>query len=254
MIARREMQSFFENMHRIALRGMNYGAANSPKNSGEQWVLEYLAKQLGENAIIFDVGANTGQWATLAFETMGKSIKYFGFEPNRIAFQALQNKLSKISPDCAVFNFGFSDKIGKQAIYFSAGGDVQATVHPNPKYKMSMFAEEASFTTLDEFISKNKISEIDFLKIDAEGHELAILRGASQTLSQNKIRFIQFEFGEKHVQSRTFLKDIFDILPKFHIYRILQNGIRRIEYNPEKEIFIGTNYFCTLRDERPFSE
>jgi polynucleotide 5'-kinase involved in rRNA processing len=75
---------------------------------------------------------------------------------------------------------------------------------------------EVEIVTIDEVIEKEKIVRIDFLKIDTEGHELAVLEGASNALKAGIIRCIQFEFNEMNVVSRTFFKDFKNILKDFN--------------------------------------
>jgi len=49
--------------------------------------------------------------------------------------------------------------------------------------------------TLDAFCSRLGVNRIDILKIDTEGHEMAVLRGASQMLSMHRVQFIYVEFN-----------------------------------------------------------
>lgn len=58
-------QPFWEFLHRVALAGMNYGRGGSTSDSGEHWVLESLLRltQKKEPLVIFDVGANVGDYS-----------------------------------------------------------------------------------------------------------------------------------------------------------------------------------------------
>ena len=61
-------------------------------------------------------------------------------------------------------------------------------------------------------MDEKKIDDIDFIKIDVEGHELAVLQGAVNMINQNRIKVIQFEFNVANILSRVFLKDFYDLL------------------------------------------
>lgn len=63
------------------------------------------------------------------------------------------------------------------------------------------------------------------LKIDTEGHELNVLKGARLTIAKGMVDVIQIEFNEMNVISRTFFKDIIDILPGYDFYRLLPDGL-----------------------------
>jgi hypothetical protein len=93
---------------------------------------------------------------------------------------------------------------------------------------------------LDDFCAEESIARIDLLKIDAEGHELAVLDGMG-SLRPAKI---QFEFGVSG--SRIFLRDFFDALTNYTIYRILPKGLVRVEYSERMEQFNTTNFLAVL--------
>ena len=64
------------------------------------------------------------------------------------------------------------------------------TMLQNPAATGSM---NVGIDTIDSFVSTNAIGEIDLLKLDVEGYELQVLKGAEQTLSHGRIRYIYTE-------------------------------------------------------------
>jgi hypothetical protein len=91
--------------------------------------------------------------------------------------------------------------------------------------------------------------------MDIEGHELFALRGAQKCLANHRIGGLLFEFGFGNINSRTFLKDFWDLLsPDFRIYRVTPSGIPLLinEYYEDLEYFRGaTNYIAELKSH-PF--
>jgi hypothetical protein len=79
--------------------------------------------------------------------------------------------------------------------------------------------------TVDNFCKTNGIDHIDFLKIDTEGNELNILKGARKLLETENIDVIQFEFNEMNILSKTFIKDFEDLLPNYDLFRIRSRGL-----------------------------
>ena len=115
--------------------------------------------------------------------------------------------------------------------------------HINIKMNLS---KEIEIRSIDSFCLENNVNHIHFLKIDVEGNELAVLNGASETIKSNKIDFIQFEFGDCNIDSRTYFQDFYYLLKKdFQIYRILKDGLYKLEnYKETYETFITTNFLA----------
>lgn len=102
----------------------------------------------------------------------------------------------------------------------------------------SITSVKIELARLDEFCNNNKIDSIDFLKIDTEGNELDVLKGSIQMINEGKIKIIQFEFNEMNIISRVFLKDFYQILKDYKIYRLSEKRlIPLFQYDATNEIF-----------------
>jgi FkbM family methyltransferase len=252
VLGKKLFQYFFEKLFLFSLAGMNYGWG-SPSNSGERFVLEYINSKFRTNLTIFDIGANKGEYTEEILEIMNKKPKIYIFEPLRAAYSVLGRKFTK-NKQVKIFNLGFSDKFGKRIIYFDESASVLASLYQRKAGSMGLPVsltnrERINLTTIDLFCTENKISHIDLLKIDTEGHELKVLQGAKKMLEKNKVGFIQFEFAGTMIDSRTFFRDIYSFLnPTYKIYRILQDGLREIKNCDERqEIFLVSNFLAINR-------
>jgi hypothetical protein len=89
------------------------------------------------------------------------------------------------------------------------------------------------------------------LKIDTEGNELDVLRGAINSINQKKIKAIHFEFNEMNVISRVFFRDIYLMLKDYKLYRLLPYGMTEINvYSPLFcEIFAYQNIVAILKKD-----
>ncbi len=105
-------------------------------------------------------------------------------------------------------------------------------------------------TTLDAFLDRHGIARVAFLKVDTEGHDLNVLRGAARSLAEGRIGLIQFEFIEANIATRVRMRDFFEALPGHRIHRLCLNGdLLPLEpYSPKRcEIYVNQNLVAVPR-------
>ena len=107
-------------------------------------------------------------------------------------------------------NFGLSDYQSETKLFTVKKSSGLASLYIDEGNNFDG-AELISLKTLDDYCEENAVKTIHFLKIDVEGHELSVLKGAMNMLSGNKISVIQFEFGARNLSSRTYFHDFYHI-------------------------------------------
>jgi FkbM family methyltransferase len=243
-------QPFFERKYYSAIAGMNIGGGSDCSNSGELNVLKYIfnKREQQNKIIIFDVGANVGNYSKMVYETSRKKAGIYSFEPSKIAYKKMVENTMNI-PNIKSYNFGFGENNAELTLYTNEDGSGLASIYKRrlDHFNINMDKKEnVKIKTIDSFCEENKIEKIDFLKLDVEGHELKVLTGAKNLKNTGKIRFIQFEFGGCNIDSRTYFQDFWYMLKdKYKIYRIINDGLYEIkEYKEIYECFITTNFFA----------
>jgi FkbM family methyltransferase len=249
IVAKKSMQGFFENLFYFSLLGMNYGNSGDFQQSGELNVLKYVKRKLNIKGkyVIFDVGANVGEYAK-ALSSIFDNAEIHSFEPSSKTFQIFLNTtkgINNIIPN----NFGLGEKIETVTLYTNDELSGLASIYERTLLPSSITLankEEISISTIDHYCKERKIERIHFLKMDIEGNELNALKGAKEMISNNKVEFIQFEFGGCNIDSGTFFKEFFLMLgANYRIYRILQNDLFLIEkYKEINEVFITVNFLA----------
>ena len=72
-------------------------------------------------------------------------------------------------------------------------------------------ALDVQATTLDTYLRERSIEHVTLLKCDAEGHDLAVLRGGAEALAQGRVDVWQFEYNARWIHARAFLRDVFEL-------------------------------------------
>jgi len=240
------MQALYDRLHRSALAGMGFGLAEVAE-SGEQTLLRSLAVTQ-DATTVFDVGANVGSW-TLAALRAWPGAEVHAFEPSASTHRDLAAVCEGRSVRC--IPMALSDRAGKGVLHQVPGLSGLSSLHMRDLiehgFEMS-HAEPISLTTLDDYCAGAEIQHIDILKIDVEGHDLAVLHGSRRMLKAGAIGMIQFEFGGANLDSRTYLRDFVRLLEgDFDLYRVVVDGLVPLVYRERKEIFVTSNYLAIRR-------
>jgi FkbM family methyltransferase len=228
---------------------MNFGGSDFVAESGELWVIDRIGSlRGGQPQIVFDVGANVGDYASQVLERFESGVRIFAFEPSRRSFEHLSARLEG-KDGVQLFNIGFGDNEEVVPLYSTGEASPLASVYDRPLDHVGLSMterEDVRITRLDDFCHEEGIAHIDLLKLDVEGHELKALQGAAGLIEAGGIDFIQFEFGGANIDSRTYFRDFFELLhERFNLYRILGDGLAPIErYEEALEIFVTVNYLA----------
>ena len=148
-------------------------------------------------------------------------------------------------------NFGLGERSETITLYSDCAGSTCASIYSRqlPDRDMNL-TEIVTLKTLDEFCAQAGINHIHYLKLDVEGHELSVFRGATEMLAKGAIDWIQFEFGGCNIDARTYFRDFFALLSsQYYLYRLLRNGLAPIQqYHELLEVFTTTNFIAILKN------
>lgn len=249
LFARQCFVWFHRLIYRLGLSGLGILNYENEKLSGETFFLNHYLKNI-DSGVIIDVGANVGNYSK-AIIAINPSFEIHAFEPHPNTFKKLIESVA--SQKFYAVNSAVGDKEGVIALYDyeSEDGSSHASLYQGviEKLHKAPSAEcQVKLITLSSYLKKKNIDKIVLLKIDTEGHELAVIRGLVEDIKVGKIQAIHFEFNEMNIISRTYLNDFFEILDGYQFYRLLPNGMMKIkQYNPvDCEIFAYQNIVAIL--------
>ncbi len=210
------------------------------KTNGE---LYFLQQHIKPCRVVFDVGANRGDWTKLVLD-LNPTAEIHCFEPIAEMFAQLEKR--NFPPNVHRNHIGLSSESGSKDIFLNV-----QSLYPRTGLKAGWGIASAGDTeridvvTIDEYCREHHIDTIDFLKCDVEGHEYAVFEGARQMLTDEKIRRIQFEYGGCNIDSRVMLKDIFELFSgkNYTFYQLMPRKLVKIpEYDQRLENYVYKNF------------
>ena len=176
-------------------------------------VCEVISRLLKKDNIAVDVGANAGIVSTLMSACVGPKGSVYAFEPHPTIFDLLKRNVAQngYADRTSCKNCAVSDQVG--SIFLSVPEDHEAnigTAHVSSSGGAG--GKSCQATTLDEQFAENS-TVINLLKIDTEGHEPEVLRGANKILSSGSVQTVVFEDeNSPGSESKRILTDLsFDI-------------------------------------------
>ena len=185
----------------------------------EYWKTRLFSELVKEGMTILDIGANEGYYSTLFARLMHDKGRVLAFEPDPDNSQWLKKNISVNGYQCIeLHEYALSDREGDTTFY--PGGGVGSLVHnPSPLAYFHGPSEPVTVRTrtLDNVLREANIKNVDLMKIDVEGADLLVLKGAKRTLETMNVRILM-DVDVRGDERR----ELFDLLKScgFSLYRI----------------------------------
>ncbi len=214
------------------------------EKSGEEWLIRQLAPHC---RTFVDVGANRGSWTAALLRHAPHIERGVAYEPGRRAASMLRERLAG-RPEILVVERALADRPAASARFFEMP-DAGHTSSFSPPPAPGAIATDVEVTTLDIEAGRLGIERIDVLKVDAEGHDLAVLRGAERLLREGRVRFVQWEYGDSWIAGGATLAAALAFMSAFGYRSLLLKGdaVYRFDADRFGEFFTFSN-FVSVRD------
>jgi len=182
-----------------------------------RWIENYIKK----NETVFDIGSNIGAYSLITAKYNNMSNQIYSFEPNFSSY----NKLCKniILNDCEsnIFPFpiAFADKYGINILNYSSLeiGSAYHTLGDNKflKYKPK-YRQQVIVFSVDKFVDDFDVPTPQHMKIDVDGMEYEILKGAKKTILKKNFRSLNVEIDENSEKFAEIVRYIKSLGLTFH--------------------------------------
>ena len=157
--------------------------------------------EIKDNDLVIDCGANVGE-LYFSFLLNTQNIEYIAFEPDPAAFECLSLNINNKSHN--LYNFALSSNEGKMKFYLDTFGANSSIEH---------FGSEEFITVETKTLDSFNFENIKLIKLEAEGHEIEVLKGSVNTLKNTE--YITVDYGpEKGKEGNMTLPEVTNFLFK----------------------------------------
>jgi FkbM family methyltransferase len=152
---------------------------------------------------VFDVGAYKGKWSK-EFKSTYPKASFFLFEPNDVHNEDIASLGFK------VFNLLLGRKSGEKVKFFSGGQTGDSYFLEKNLFYLGT-EKEVELHSLADVIRDHSLPIPDFLKLDTQGSELEILKGAEEILSQIKVVLVELPITRMNIGAAS-LSEVVDYM------------------------------------------
>ena len=167
----------------------------------------YDQSQLKTGMNVIDIGAHIGMYTVLAAEKVGNTGKVIAIEPELKNYkQLIENIDLNGFKNIISQNIALADYEGSGKLYFGSFSESHSLIFPEDKNSYI----EVPVKTLDNLLEELNLRKVDIIKIDAEGAEVPILKGAEKTLKANpncKVIVASYHYPSQIKEVSQFLND-----------------------------------------------
>jgi len=176
-----------------------------------------IKSNLSPGSIFFDIGANVGWFTLFASKIVGPLGQIYSFEPSPDVYARLSENVRDLK-NVHTFQYGIGNKDGE--LEFASQGDssaasfVEAVTEINKNYHPDTPIRKpcVEIRKLDSLLSQ--VKRPDLVKIDVEGFELEVLKGASNLLSQRPVLIVEIHPPQLKLSDGSEM-EIFHLLESF---------------------------------------
>ena len=195
---------------------------------GESWETEhvqYFEKYAKKGSTVLDIGAHIGIHTLRLSKVVGDEGRVHSFEPQSKIYQELLANLNL-------------NKVGNVRAHFVAVGDQNKRISMNlPGFEnegatgIGEGGNRVELRTIDSF----HLNDVSFMKIDVEGFEIPVLKGAEQTIRRNNLPVIIIELWQHNIEQQQQSKEAVSLLKSYGYRKIipLSHGIDNFLVLPE---------------------
>lgn len=208
--------------------------------SYERGTTRLFKETIGEGMVVVDIGANIGHFTLIAARLVGNKGRVFAFEPEPHNFDLLVknlelNRYSNVIP----VPKAVSNRNGRARLYLDKINWGEHSLSKQCPTHFNGVSVEVEIQTLDDFL-KDYDGKVDFIKIDAQGAELAIIQGMTNVIKNNRDLKMVVEFWPEGLRH-------FGSSPEELLNALVSYGFKLYQIDEHKESLTPVNVASLIK-------
>jgi FkbM family methyltransferase len=222
----------------------NLGHDARQEVNGEADLIRYWAPS---SPTCVDVGANKGEWSQRVLNSNPAAVLHL-FEPSLSAQSFLEQRFAN-QPHVHLHSVALGDHAGNHVFYEEKHAGETSSLLARVSDPAAS-EREVVVARLDDTLESQFVQHVDFLKVDAEGFDLFVLRGAEKMLAEGRISVIQFEYNEFWRVAGATIGDAFDLLEghDYVVSLLHRRGLRHVTPRDFGDFYHYANFVAVSRD------
>jgi len=239
----RILRGFFVRLRNQVSAVIQHGLSDGIEmdRNGEAWLIDLIAR---DSIFFVDVGANKGLWSQRYLDASKDAVRGLAFEPSREAAEVLRDMVDRRFPGrVEIVEAAVSDARGCSTFYAEPGCGETSSLLPTFSLQ-SAVARRVEVTTIDTEIETRSLGHVDMLKIDTEGYDLHVLRGARTSLRNKVFDVVQFEYNAPWAYANSTLHEAIELLTDcgYRLLLLRSGRLERFDYETYGEYYRYSNF------------
>jgi FkbM family methyltransferase len=205
-----------------------------------------LGEIIKPGMVVVDVGANIGIYTNFLADLVGPGGTVFAFEPSRLNFSRLRSNVR--SDNVTMIEAAVGETSGTAQLFLSHEANVDHRLYDSGDGRSAV---DVSLVSLDDYFPAG--SRVDFIKVDVQGHEYSVLKGAERIFKDNPhlvcvLEFWPFGLAKAGVAP----KDLMSLIADLGFAHEVIGSRSAMITHPDSGSFPESEY-CNLIIKRPTS-